>query len=819
MFKSVTQKFMAHEKLTLVSLIGLVLVACVTLGFGSILVLEGFRKKYHESVDTLFFKRNSLQKISSEVSELRRHENLISAADDILVEMQNDRIKRITIRLTELSNLGFSGLNTNMIEEVEEALNSYFASFKEVADWVSLEGDVNQGLIWESESAAASLHDYINERPSKDKAVESALRDIEVLRVKYIYTSSNQVLDELNRKTTAAAKIIDDKILADKFAQMNALTARLVDLRTSIRIKKAGFLSQVLTAHNHINKAMGFLDQQIKTVKLELKQKVYHFAWFAVVMILIIFSSLYLLIQSLKKTLLMHNDRTQDLRQSTSQLAAINNGIPIGILSFTSDGKIIGRHSRQASVITAEKDIADKNFFYLILACSDLSTLEIERIKTILELCDKHLSWSFLANQHHLPKRIKYIQESGKILDLGLTWSCIEDDSVVQGYSIFLEDESDAVLERKISDAILLDASILMEIIDKPTVKVYDFFVKNRSLLEDCCKVLTSRRASDSKVLGLQQIEHNLMLLREHSEEIGFDILVQQTENVLVSVNREQSQNLAYDQLKLVERIEALRDTFLMYRKTYNEKVLGRKTAVNTGEDDSLNFIASEVGSLLEKERSAGLVKLYYEIRKRQEKTVKSVLYRCFSDVVSRSGGHRDLNKKLSEAITPIVLTTKGCQTFSDILTTYFKVNFSLTLLAVLDASTSGGSSEIVVDVKADRGRYLFSFYEGGSWAWLDSLPSRLRLERIPLQLLIELFKKNLVTARKSADRQSEVKEDVFKNLRVLQKLIAQIGAEVFLVVDWQRLNGMLLIEIDSDETFFEMDYNRFHELGSVQAV
>ena len=800
-------RFKFSRAAALIVALSCVVASCLTLGIASIIVLENFRNQYQQSVDTLFFKRNSLLQITNELVELRRHENLITAKNDALVDMQFQRMQGIQIRVGQLLTFEDDSVDPTLVKSIGTLLNRYFLGYEKVAEWVRLVGDFDSGLMGLNQKIGSALFES-----TFDQRLSAPMRErlqmIENKRLKFLYYDDRRAFADLIEIVDSTIILSDSQKLEESLRNFRENLGRLYDLRRYIEIERASFVTLILETKSNIDVAISLLDQRIKTTGAGLKNRVYLYSWLVLALVLLILVSSVTLAQNFRKTTRDNTNQNKSLKTRSDQFQQLLTHINVGIVNFDHKGLVLENYSNKVMSLTNENNLQFKNIFYLFLECSDLHQEQIKRVKTVLSLIFDEEEYCFEANEHLLPTSFKYIRESGDILDLKVDWFPNLKNDRIESFSLFLTDKSYTTLLEQQVDQVQIEATILSEVLYRSTIEIYEFFSRNRSLVESCQRLAKNIWQNNCDE-DWQQLSINLKLMYDRATDIEFIYLA----NSINTTLRYISQSVSGYKDKSVEitgKMQNLLKVFLLYRQTYNEKVVQRSSKNEAFSEDPLLEIMGEIRVIMRStDTSLGLQRVYHYIKKRKGHTVKAVVYECFSKNTARSNSIK-IQKRLEENIPDIMLSAKGYQQLSDLIHSYFRGVFALAHFEKLEhEAKSLGVSENdpkVVSVKVeDVGDfYEFCLIDRSHWRFLKSYPISRRSPTTSLSTLVKYFRKDLLREVGRTAEIDRVRDEMFKNLSVFEQHLFSLQAHSEIEIDWSYYTGKIIIRFNKKDQIFE---------------
>ncbi len=293
------------------------------------------------------------------------------------------------------------------------------------------------------------------------------------------------------------------------------------------------------------------------------------------------------------------------VRQKINDIQTMLQNMPQGLLSFDDQNKVKPEYSAYLEKILETDRIAGDDLIKLFFDKSNLGSDAISQISAVSGACVGEDAMNFEFNQHLLVNEIEKEMPSGlkKILDLN--WApVINENDVVEQILLCVRDVTELRKLSAESAEQKRELEIIGEILGVNQKKFHQFITSTTTYLVEIENII---RANPNGGLDAVNSMFRLMhTIKGNARTYGLLNLTNQvhdTESVYDEL-RQPNSVIAWDQTRLLDDLERVRDTVEHYAKT-NEVSLGRKGPGRKGNSDKYLMVdikqIQEAIKLLEK--------------------------------------------------------------------------------------------------------------------------------------------------------------------------------------------------------------------------
>ncbi|MGZ4989659.1 MAG: Hpt domain-containing protein [Methylobacter sp.] len=293
------------------------------------------------------------------------------------------------------------------------------------------------------------------------------------------------------------------------------------------------------------------------------------------------------------------------VRQKINDIQTMLQNMPQGLLSFDDQNKVKPEYSAYLEKILETDQIAGDDLIKLFFDKSNLGSDAISQISAVSGACVGEDAMNFEFNQHLLVNEIEKEMPSGlkKILDLN--WApVINENDVVEQILLCVRDVTELRKLSAESAEQKRELEIIGEILSVNQKKFHQFITSTTTYLVEIENII---RANPNGGLDAVNAMFRLMhTIKGNARTYGLLNLTNQvhdTESVYDEL-RQPNSVIAWDQTRLLDDLERVRDMVEHYAKT-NEVSLGRKGPGRKGNSDKYLMVdikqIQEAIKLLEK--------------------------------------------------------------------------------------------------------------------------------------------------------------------------------------------------------------------------
>ncbi len=220
------------------------------------------------------------------------------------------------------------------------------------------------------------------------------------------------------------------------------------------------------------------------------------------------------------------------LRESEKQLSEIFSSIPVGILSFNSNGNIEPKYSDYAEVIFEARDLKGRNFEELIFKAgyTALTRAEKEGVENLKKILGGEVIIYEMLKET-FPKQVYYpLTYGGEVKEkwLGIKYQAIVQNEKIKKILLMVEDRTSIVLSEKEQEANkLLQDKTIARIVQ---IKKCDPEIL-KIITEELEQLLTSAKENLGKK-DKKELQKNLHAIKGNCRIAGFSRLVESSHNL-----------------------------------------------------------------------------------------------------------------------------------------------------------------------------------------------------------------------------------------------------------------------------------------------
>lgn len=269
-------------------------------------------------------------------------------------------------------------------------------------------------------------------------------------------------------------------------------------------------------------------------------------------------------------------ERTAQLHEKTSDIHAMLQHMPQGILTVVSGGRVHPEYSAYLENILETQDIPGRHAMELLFSASDIGDDLLSQVDTTITACIGEDRMNFDLNAHLLPRSVTTAMPNGKNKCLEFTWSPIYgDDDAIEKILVCVRDvtalrqlEADAAEQRR-------EMQMIEQLLKINQEKFHDFIDSAQGFVASNESLLGLAKEMNTELVT--QLFRNMHTIKGNARTLGLLHLtnvVHQAEQSYDAFRKNPAtpfhKNLLLDQLKLVA-------TGLEEYRGLNDGKLGRK--------------------------------------------------------------------------------------------------------------------------------------------------------------------------------------------------------------------------------------------------
>lgn len=469
---------------------------------------------------------------------------LVTATDKNIIDQVNENLTAKKAKLQEGIELqarqATNKAQQGLIRQIKENINNYFNAVDDTAKYK---------LAGQNELANANFYANATEFQRELGQI------IETLRVEKIRTK-DQAISALNQNLSQTATGI---------SVVSIITILMLSVFGIILYRRIITpLRQMQTMMSEIATSQDFTRQ----VPVERMDEIGHS--------IVAFNMMIVKIQ----------ERSAELKQKTTDILAMLQNIPQGILTIIEDNKIHPEYSTYLETIFETRNMAGRDIMDLVFSNTNIGTDALSQIEAVMGACIAEDVMNFEFNQHLLIGEIEKKMPGGQTKILDLSWSPIADDTnTIVRIMLCIRDVTEL---RKLA----IEASkqkreleIIGEILSVTQEKFHEFIAGSIRFIDE--NELLIRENPGHNADAIAYLFRNMHTIKGNARTYGLNHLT----NIVHEAEQSYAELLkprpaiAWDQATMMENLLAVKESVEHYARI-NELSLGRKGPGRRGNID-----------------------------------------------------------------------------------------------------------------------------------------------------------------------------------------------------------------------------------------
>ncbi|TRZ42406.1 HAMP domain-containing protein, partial [bacterium] len=461
--------------------------------------------------------------------------NLVSARDDSIAAQANEMLSNRKTQLQEGLDLQLKQadgeVQKGLVEQAKEGLKDYFAAIDDTAKFK---------LAGQKEMAEANLAANVFVYERELGQVVTTLRT-EKSRAK------DKAIEALNQNLSRTAATISavTVVAVIVLTVIGALLYRQITLPIS---RMQAMMTEIATSQDFTRRMPVERQDEIGRS-------------------IIAFNTL------IAKT---HENSVQ-LRQKTTDIQAMLQHMPQGILTITFGNKIHPEYSAYLETIFETTDIAERDMMDLVFSNTDLGSDVLSQVDAVIGACIGEDAMNFEFNQHLLVGEIEKKMPDGRVKMLELLWSpIIDDDGNTARLLLCIHDVTELRLLAAEANEKKHELVVIGEIIAVSQEKFFEFIDSSTKFLEENEHLIHEHPKPNADTIT--QLFRNMHTVKGNARTYGFKHLtntVHEAEQTYDEL-RKKYPDVVWDQGVLLAELAVVKAAVDRYAKI-NEVSLGRK--------------------------------------------------------------------------------------------------------------------------------------------------------------------------------------------------------------------------------------------------
>ena len=271
------------------------------------------------------------------------------------------------------------------------------------------------------------------------------------------------------------------------------------------------------------------------------------------------------------------------LKQKTSDIQAMLQNMPQGILTITNNLTIHPEYSAYLETILETHDIAGRNMMDLIFSNTNFGADHISIIEAAVTACIGEDVMNFDFNRHLLVGEIEKTINGGQTKILDLSWSPITDDANNIAHMLLcVRDVTELRMLAAEANKQKRELEIIGEILSITQEKFHEFIITSLKFIDE--NELLIRENTEQNQEAVEILFRNMHTVKGNARTYGLLHLtnvVHGAEHYYAEL-RKPRPDVAWDQNILLESLVCVKESLEHYAKI-NEVSLGRKGAGHKG--------------------------------------------------------------------------------------------------------------------------------------------------------------------------------------------------------------------------------------------
>jgi two-component system chemotaxis sensor kinase CheA len=269
-------------------------------------------------------------------------------------------------------------------------------------------------------------------------------------------------------------------------------------------------------------------------------------------------------------------ERTAQLRRKTSDLNAMLQNMPQGVLTVTAGGVIHPEYSAYLETILERGDLADGNLMELLFSNTSLDADTLAQVHAAIGACIGEDQMNYEFNSHLLASEFDKTLPDGRVKALALSWSAICDEQgTVEKLMVCVRDVTE--LKRLENEASTRKRELQMigEILAVAQEKFHAFVAGARSFLEENRRLLEP--AAEQREDTANHLFRNMHTLKGNARTFGLLRLINAVHLAEQSYDDlRKNSGSPWNRAALLGELATVRELLETYSHV-NDTVLGRK--------------------------------------------------------------------------------------------------------------------------------------------------------------------------------------------------------------------------------------------------
>lgn len=280
-------------------------------------------------------------------------------------------------------------------------------------------------------------------------------------------------------------------------------------------------------------------------------------------------------------------ERSAQLKQKTADIQAMLQNMQQGILTVVDGSKVHAEYSAYLEAIFETQDIAGRGVMELVFGDSDLGSDALSQVEAAVDACIGQDAINFAFNEHLLVGEIGKRMPDGRVKQLDLTWSAIDETDTILRLMLCVRDVTE--LRELAAEANQQKQRLEMigEILAVSQEKFHHFIESSTDFIRENERIIRKHSQADSAAIA--ELFRNMHTIKGNARTYNLQYLtnvVHETEQQYHEL-RQPEAGLPWDQDHLMRELERVRNAVDTYAHI-NEMSLGRKGPGRTADEQSM---------------------------------------------------------------------------------------------------------------------------------------------------------------------------------------------------------------------------------------
>jgi two-component system chemotaxis sensor kinase CheA len=269
-------------------------------------------------------------------------------------------------------------------------------------------------------------------------------------------------------------------------------------------------------------------------------------------------------------------ERTTQLRRKTSDINAMLQNMPQGVLTITTGGLIHPEYSAYLETILELRELAHRNVMELLFSNTSLDADTLAQVHAAIGACLGEDQMNYEFNAHLLVSEFDKTLADGRVKSLALSWSPICDEQgVVERLMLCVRDVTELKRLENEASTRRRELQMIGEILAVAQEKFHAFVASARNFLEENRRLLEA--ASEHGADTANHLFRNMHTIKGNARTFGLlrlTNLVHLTEQSYEGLRS--NPDTAWNRTSLLTELASVRELLETYSHV-NDTVLGRK--------------------------------------------------------------------------------------------------------------------------------------------------------------------------------------------------------------------------------------------------